>query len=51
MIVAWSVTFASSEAYSSRSARFWLRLASVVGRTSGVKRTRTRFESCAWMFI
>ena len=34
-----SVTWTSSEAYSRRSARFRSRLASVVGRTSGVNRT------------
>ena len=48
VIEAPSLTFASRYAYSSRSARFVLRLASVVGRTSGVNRARTRSESFAW---
>ena len=45
------MTLASSEAYSSRSARLLLRLASVVGLTSGVNRKLTRSEICALMLI
>src|SRR5689334_1702865 len=50
MIATLSVALTSSDAYSRRRARLLFRLASVVGRTSGVNRTFTRSFRRALMF-